>query len=95
MGYEQTYDPDPQQQVDDLTRGHIAEIHTAIPGRIESYDAATCLANVKPLLKRRFTVDNADGEIVQQDEEYPVIMAVPVSFCRILAGEVNNRTGRP
>jgi hypothetical protein len=82
MGYEQTYDPDPQQQVDDLTRGHIAEVHTAIPGRIESYDATKCLANVKPLLKRRFNVDGADGEIVQQDDEYPVITAVPVAFPR-------------
>lgn len=81
-GYEQTYDPDPQEQADDHVRSHLAEVHTAIPGRIESYDAAKCLANVKPLLKRRYSVNNADGNTVEQIEEYPVIQAVPVAFPR-------------
>lgn len=80
--YEQSYNPDPQEQLDDLTRGHLAEVHTAIPGRIESYDAAKCLANVKPLLKRRYSVEDADGNTVEQVDEYPVIPAVPVAFPR-------------
>lgn len=55
-----------------------ARIHVGLPGRIESYDAATQTANVKPLIKDSFVTD--EGENVVQ--ELPVINAVPVVFPR-------------
>lgn len=53
-------------------QAEINEIHTAIPGKIESYDPATKKANVKPLIKKWF----ADGSFMP----LPVIVDVPVIF---------------
>lgn len=53
----------------------LANIHTALPGRIESYDQSTGLAKVKPLLKRKYATDSAATEL-------PVISGVPVVFPR-------------
>lgn len=55
-----------------MIENRLADLHTAIPGRIETYDKATQKASVKPLLKREYK----DG----QADEYPVITAVPVVF---------------
>lgn len=52
------------------------DIHTALPGRIESYDPTTQKADVKPLIKSENVLE--DGTI-----EYlpiPVIPNVPVAF---------------
>jgi len=49
---------------------NVAEIHTAIPGRIEKYDYSTQKADVKPLIKKRYV-----GGVV---EALPVISNVPV-----------------
>lgn len=49
----------------------LANVHTAMPGRIESYDAGTQLAKVKPLLNRKYTTEN-------QAKELPIISNVPV-----------------
>ncbi len=56
-----------------------SSLHVALPGRIESYDAATQTANVKPLLMNTF-IDDDDGSNVV--EVLPVISAVPVVFPR-------------
>lgn len=50
------------------------DIHTCLPGRIESYDHATQKASVLPLLSRRLR----SGDV----EERPVIANVPVVFPR-------------
>lgn len=52
----------------------VREIHTAIPGRVESYDPATQTADVQPMVKRVW-VDPNGVEVV---ERYPLIPAVPV-----------------
>lgn len=56
----------------------LGELHVAMPGKIESYDAATQRAEVKPMLMRRFA--NVDGEEVV--ESLPVLSDVPVIFPR-------------
>lgn len=50
----------------------LVDTHTALPGKIVSYDRATQLAKVRPALKRKYK----DGEVV----ELPVINGVPVAF---------------
>lgn len=54
----------------------LCNVHTSMPGTIESYDSATGLASVKPSLKRKYT-----GEA--ESIEYPVISGVPVIFPRV------------
>jgi hypothetical protein len=49
-----------------------------MPGRVESYDAATQTANVLPLLN--YPVPQGDGTVVW--EECPVVPSVPVVFPR-------------
>lgn len=57
---------------------HAAETHTALPGRVESYDAAHQVADVLPLV--RAPVLEADGETTT--EPYPVLPCVPVIWPR-------------
>jgi hypothetical protein len=80
--YTLTRGADQQEILDAFTRGHLAELHTLLPGRIETYDAATGIASVKPLLKRVYSIDGEDGEITERGEEYPVIPDCPVAFPR-------------
>lgn len=56
----------------EMTRKEIANIHTAAPGEILSYDLGSGLASVKPKLK--FKVP--DGRAL----DMPVIVGVPVQF---------------
>lgn len=56
----------------DAIQSVVNEIHTAIPGKIESYDPSTKKAKVKPLIKRWFY----DGSLLS----LPVIVDVPVIF---------------
>lgn len=64
----------------EVIRSHVlanlSEMHIALPGRIESYDAATQKASVQPLLKLPFE----DEEGARQVERLPVIPGVPVQF---------------
>lgn len=56
----------------------LADVHVMLPGRIESYDAASQTADVQPMIKRY--QEDAEGEAI--DELYPVIPGVPVAFPR-------------
>lgn len=56
--------------INDVITSRIAGIHTALPGRIETFDGS--LASVKPLIKKVFT----DGV----ELSLPVIPGVPVIF---------------
>lgn len=56
----------------------LLEVHTALPGRVETYDAARQKASVKPLLKR--SVVRSDGSDFA--ETLPIIPDVPVVFPR-------------
>lgn len=80
--YRLTRSADDQEVLDAFVRGHAAEMHTLLPGRIESYDAATGKASVLPLLQRTYTIDGADGVLTERTEAYPVIPDCPVAFPR-------------
>lgn len=56
----------------------LAEVYTQLPGRVESYDAATQTASIKIMI--RTPLENLDGDITLED--LPVIQSVPVSFMR-------------
>jgi len=57
-------------------RARLVDTHVALPGRVESYDAAKIAVNVKPLIKRGFV----DEEGNRSTEELPVIPGVPLVF---------------
>ncbi len=54
------------------------ELHTALPGRVESYDVDAQTATVKPLVQR--VVIDASGEEIT--ESLPVLTGVPMQFPR-------------
>lgn len=53
----------------------LSNVHTSMPGRVESYDPAKQLAKVKPLFKRKYASED-------QPVEMPIISNVPVLFPR-------------
>lgn len=62
------------QVIQQTVEARLCDLHTAMPGRILSYDAATQKAKVQPELKRKFR----DGSLVDP----PVIPDVPVAMPR-------------
>ncbi len=50
----------------------LSAVHTALPGNVEKYDAATQLADIQPLIMRRYPDDSV--------ESLPVVTNVPVIF---------------
>ena len=56
----------------------LSDVHTALPGRVEKYEARKQKADVKPLLKRTIIAEGGE-EII---EEMPIIRDVPVVFPR-------------
>ena len=62
------------QQVTDTVNSVLEGVHTAIPGKIVSYDPATGLATVKPIMK----YTTPDGDSIS----YPDISGVPVVYQR-------------
>ena len=62
------------QVILDSINNCLLELHTATPGRVESYDIQTGTASIQPLLKRKFR----DGEVV----DLPLCNEVPVKFPR-------------
>ncbi|MNS65687.1 hypothetical protein D3C72_988630 [compost metagenome] len=71
-------EPSLGESLDLIIGSHLAEIHTALPGKIEKYDAATGKADVKPVHLRFY--EGEDGE--EMEVAYPVITNVPVMFPR-------------
>jgi hypothetical protein len=57
----------------------LADTHTALPAKIERYDAATQKADVKPLLKRPLR-DEEGNDL--EPEALPVIPSVPIAWPR-------------
>lgn len=60
------------EQIQQAARKIVSEIHTAVPGKIISFNPGTGLATVQPAAKRHIP----DGRAVS----YPVISGVPVMF---------------
>lgn len=55
---------------------HMSDVHTAMPGRVETFDPATQKATVQPLVRRPYL--DEDGERIP--ERLPVVAGVPVMF---------------
>lgn len=77
-----TWDRTIEPTEEDLMRAHIehalARVHTAMPCRVQSYDASLQVADLVPLV--RCAVHDPDGGITHED--YPVLPCVPVVFPR-------------
>lgn len=67
-------------------RNRLAEVHTSVPGRIESYDHTTKKATVKPLINRVYS----DGQV----DEFPIINGVPVLLPGTATGALQFRIQR-
>lgn len=61
--------------ISDAIESVLSDIHTCLPGKIESFDSTTGLARVVPLLKRKYVKETAAINL-------PVISGVPVVFPR-------------
>lgn len=60
------------QQIEETAQETVDNIHTAIPGKVLSFDATKCLAKIKPI-----------GKFLTPEDElmdYPVISDVPIMF---------------
>ena len=68
-------DKDPfsmDRYIQQVVENNLRDLHTCIPGVIESFDSATQLASIQPLLKRKF--------INNQEVELPLCINCPVIF---------------
>lgn len=70
--------PSLAQLIKQAIGNRLIDMHTAIIGRIEKYDAKTQLADIHPILKR--SIKNPHSDIKQ--EELPILVDVPVLFPR-------------
>jgi len=69
------------QNIQDGVNNTLKDVHTAMPGIVIKFDAATQLASVQPAIKRLFKTD--DGEkIILTPANLPVLINVPVIFPR-------------
>lgn len=73
--------PEPQEVLRAAVEYALADVHTALPGRIEAYDPATQKADIKPLIQRLVATEEGDELL----EELPVLPQVPVIFPRTTA----------
>ena len=55
---------------------HTADLHVAMPGRVESYDSTNQSVSVQPLIRRGYTGEDGERAV----ESLPVITGVPVVF---------------
>jgi hypothetical protein len=63
----------------DAIAAQLYDVHVCLPARVETYDAATQKATIKPLLKKRYKVEKNATEL-------PVITDVPVQWPSAAAG---------
>lgn len=59
----------------------LKDLHTSIPGIVESFDAEKQLATIQPAVKRVFIIQNGDTEILTPSD-LPILINVPVIFPR-------------
>lgn len=69
-----TETPSFAQVLQDAFDARLCQLHTCLPGQVESYDSAKGTVDVQPLIKRKFK----DGEIV----DLPLCNSVPIVFPR-------------
>lgn len=56
----------------------LMDLHTALPGRVQSYDAATQTADIEPMIKRGVPTGGEEDEVAL--ETLPVLPSVPILF---------------
>lgn len=56
----------------------LTDLHTALPGRVQSYDAATQTADIEPMIKRGVPTGGEEDEVAL--ETLPVLPSVPILF---------------
>ena len=59
----------------------LKELHTSLPGIVESFDPETQTASIQPAIKRIFKTNDGDKEILTP-ENLPILINVPVQFPR-------------
>ncbi len=59
----------------------LKDLHTAMPGIVESFDATTQLATIQPAIRRIFITRDGDTEILTPSD-LPLLINVPVVFPR-------------
>ena len=70
--------PDDTELLNLAIESWLADVHTCMPGRVDSYDPETQSATVKPLIKRLIVHEDGSEAL----EELPPITDVPVVFLR-------------
>jgi hypothetical protein len=71
-------EPDLTEILGDHRDAILGELHVAMPGRVQTYDAAKQVADVVPCV--RGTIPDSDGNVILED--LPVIPNVPVAWPR-------------
>jgi len=59
-----------------VLESRLAEVHVALPGKVERYDSAREVADVRPMLRRAIPDENGEAFL----ETLPVIPSVPVAW---------------
>lgn len=70
--------PQPADVLARILESRLADLHTAMPGTVERFDAATQCVDVRPALTRR--VPGADPDDADVHEALPVLPCVPVLY---------------
>lgn len=60
----------------------LKDLHTAMPGIVESFDAATQLASVQPAVRRVFITRDSTNIEILTPSDLPILINVPVIFPR-------------
>lgn len=71
-------DPTLSETISDALESAFVDVHTALPGRVKSYDASKQTADVEPMIRR--AIRDTEGKIV--NESLPVIPNVPIAWMR-------------
>lgn len=76
-----TVTPEIAEVIEAAIESALIDVHTALPGKVQAYDAATQTATIELQVKR--TLPKADGTYATED--LPVLENVPVQFLRVAA----------
>lgn len=65
-----------EEVMQEVLDSRLSDVHTALPGRVERYDATKQVADVRPMV--RAAAEAPDGSVVTRS--FPVLVSVPVAF---------------
>ena len=82
MGNER--DPSLSDVIRAAMRARLMDLHTALPGKVVTYDATTGIADVQPLIQQRRR--QPDGTF--QAKDFPIVRGCPVMFPRCAGGYI-------